>query len=524
MPKEKPNESIEIINPKETQGSNIRKYYIKDTFLEIFYNFISDLNKIPSAEDKKAYLQKILYRNNYTFCELNSIIAYYIKRLVLTPPLEQKFLPLDSLEELSEDNKTGKNINFPELDFMVNYGVLEKELRPYFEDYIYSEKGLLQKFLCSYINGDNLFKMPKGLLKEIWENKRLILEGTQTMTNLNSLHATFLRKFDKQSLLKILDLKGHNKFNKIVIPTDKEISELYKKWGKMARKKEVSKKIFSRWSDFINDYEPIDTHWKLTYPCILYKGAESKKRKLLYFCRYGGITRTNIQGMLLNYFETVFKRQYKQRLSFIGYLEEDNSISVMILCDDKLLAKSFIMQRAFKLSYNLPFLRKDYKKMKENMEFYKDTFGVRKIKLVKKEGKIFSSLHYLLNFMLLHTANKKNTPFVVLFRNFVILNNGINAKKAIMINCDNRRRLAEFVMLDTKEKFKLHYSRLTESLETIPNFLNEEVTIFDFERGAKFALLAPMKKFTFSEEEYTQKISKLRQYDNIINYSFEEED
>lgn len=513
-----------VKDPRPSRQKNkLVGYLIKDTFLEIFYDFLDGLHKIPSAEDKKVYLQKMLYRNAFTFCQLNSLFAYFIKRLVLTPPLEQKFLPLDSLEELQKENITGKKLNLPELDFMVNYGVQEAELRPYFEEYIYSEKGLLQKFLCSFINGDNIFKIPKDMLKELWNNKRLSLEVVQT-TTIQKLHTTFLKKYDNKRLAKVLDLKNHNKFNKIVIPEPKEVEALYKKWGLKARNYEIAKKINNRWKDFINDYEPVDTKFKLNYPCILYKGRESKKAKLIYFCRYGGIVRTNIEGYLFNYFETVFKRQFSRRLAFIGYLNEDNSISVLIANEDKDLCKSFIMQRAFKIHYNLPTLRKSFKKFKENMDFYKDTFGVSKIKMHKQTGKIFSSLHYVLNFMLLHTANKKDTPFVVMFRNFVVLNNGLNIRKAIMTHCNNAHRMAEFTYLDTKEKFKLNYSRLTESFEVVPNFLNKEVHIFDFERGAKFALLSPMKKFEFSTEEYSNKVMKLRHYDNIVNYNFEEDD
>jgi len=516
----------EIKDPK-TYGSQKAKlscYYIKDTFLEIFYDFISELNKIPSTDEKKAYLQKVLYRNAVVFCELNSVISYYIKRLIMSPPLETKFLPLDTLEEVYSENKTGKKINMPELDFMINYGVLEKELRPYFEDYIYTEKGLLQKFLCNYINGDNIFKIPKENLKELWTNKRLMLEQVQTMNSIKKLHANFLKKYDSKRLAKVLDLKNHNKFNNIVIPEPKEIEALYRKWGLKARNIEKARKITNRWKTFINDYEPVDTKFKLNYPCILYKGNESKKAKLIYFCRYGGVVRTNIEGYLYNYFETVFKRQFARRLAFIGYLNPDNSISVLIANEDKDLCKSFLMQRAFKIQYNLPTLRKSFKRFKQNMDFYKETFGVTKIKLHKQSAKIFSSLHYVLNFILLHTTNKKDTPFIVMFRNFVILNNGVNVRKAIMTHCNNSHRMAEFTYLDTKEKFKLNYSRLSESFEVVPNFLNEEVHIFDFERGAKFALLSLMKKFTFSEEEYNTKVTKLRHYDNIINYNFEEED
>lgn len=491
--------------------SNLSIYNIKDTFIKIFLEFIIELNKIPNAEQKLNYLRKVLYRNNDNRAEFNIVHGYVIKRILTSPTIKERFLPLES--DLEKETITGKQINFPQLDFMVAYGINEKELRPYFEEYIYSEKGFLQKFLVDFINGENVYKIPKDMLKELWDNKRLRVQEYMTLDDDLSLHYHFIGMppyLYKQQVYKYLDLKSFNntKFKGLVIPTDVEIHSYFKERNRKARR-------FYAWQRTL-EWDNNDTKYNIRYPCVLYKGSLVKKRKLLYFVRLGSLLRTNIEGMLLNYFETVFKKGFSKRLLFVGYLNEDNSLDIMVMTENKQLTNCFVTEKAFQMNYNYSTLTKDYKKIRKNMEFYADEFNIKKLKLHKSEGFVFHSLHYLLNYMLLNIAQGDKRPLTIMFRNFLMITNGLNIRKALMTRYESKIQVAHFTYLDTKEEFNLHRSRLSETVEIIPNFLNQEVHIFEFERGGRFGLLAPMKSFKFSEESYSEKVSKLRQFSQVF--------
>ena len=510
---------VKSIEKKSAIKSTDKIFFIKDVFIEIFFDFISELNKIPSAEDKVSHLRKVLYRSPDNKAEFNIIIGHFIKRLVVTPPIKDKFLPLDTCNQLHKETVVGKLINFPELDFCVEYGVNEEQLRPFFEEYIYSESGKLQEFLCKFINGDNVFKIPKNLLRELYETKRLRVKEYMTLNSISKLHKYFLDTPILKKLNMYLDFKLNPKFKGFIIPSDQEIYEYNRKFNTKAILRENRDRRYKIWVDKVNSNIPIDTKYPLRYPVVLYKGSVNNKRKLLYYVKYGGLVRTNIEGLLRNYFDTVFSKKYRQRILYVGYLNEDNSLDVIILTEESDIVKSFLLERAIKIQFNLKFLTKELRKIRKNMDFYAEEFGIRRLRVHKQEGFIFSSLHYLLNYLLLNIAQGDKVPITILFRNFVILNNGVNFKKALMTKTNGGTRLATFVYLDTKEEVQLHYSRLSESLEIIPNFLNKEVFVFNFERGADFVLLAPMRKFTFDEEVYSEKVNKLRHFNQIIDYN-----
>ena len=278
-------------------------YNIKDTFIRIFLEYMKELNKIPSAEDKVTYLKRTFYRNIDNRAEINIIHGYFIKRLLFSPITKERFLPLES--DLKKDTVTGKLINLPQLSFMVEYGINEPEMRQYFEEYIYSEESYLQSFLVSFINGDNIYKIPKSSLKELWDTPKLRMDKYMTISDMEVLHRHFIGfppETHKGYIYKFLDLKSFNgsKFTDITIPTNKEVNDYFKTDKK-------SNRTFKAWERTL-ELENYGTKFYLRFPVILYLGSLKKKRKLLYFVRLGSLERTNIEGMLKNYFQTVFKR------------------------------------------------------------------------------------------------------------------------------------------------------------------------------------------------------------------------
>jgi hypothetical protein len=490
-------------------------FFIKDTIIRIFMEFIHELDKIPSAEDKQAYLRKILYRNNDNRAELNIVIGYFVKRLLFSPIPTDKFLPLES--DLEKDTKTGKNINFPQLDFMVEYGVKEEELRPYFEEYIYSESNYLQDFLVKFINGDNVFKVPKHLLKELWDNQKLKMQRYMALTDKVILHRHFIGKgseVNERNFYKFMDLKGFggSKWkDKIVLPTDGEIRDYYRERGRKARKIYMWKKSLEKPLD--------DTEYHPRFPVFLYKGSSYNKnpKKICYFLRYGSIIKTNIEGMFKDYFETMARRGMKSTtFLFIGYINQDNSLDVLVCSTEKKLCNSFLTEKAMKYQYSYSTYNKDIKQLKKNIQHFADEYGVRKVKLHKQQGFVFHSLHHLLNYLLLNISLGDKLPITIMFRNLLLLTNGVKYRKAVLTEFNRRRNRGWFTFLDNKEEIILHTTRISESPEIVPNFINQEVFIFNFNEKSHFALLAPMKKFSWHEEEYTEKITKLRRFNQIF--------
>jgi len=494
---------------KVKNKSTFNIFNIKDTFIRIFLEYINELNRIPSAEDKVTYLKRTFYRNIDNRAEFNILHGYFIHRLLFSPITKERFLPLES--DLKKDTITGKLINLPQLSFMVEYGVNEPEMRKYFEEYIYSEQDYLQSFLISFINGDNIYKIPKDMLQTLWDAPKLRMNRYMTISDMEVLHRHFIGfppETHKGHMYRFLDLKGFNKskFKDIVIPTNKEVNDYFRTDKKSIR-------TFRAWERKL-ELENFGTKFYLRFPVILYTGSLKNKRKLLYFVRLGSLERTNIQGMLLNYFQTVFKKgMISKRFLFVGYLNEDNSLDILACTNQETLCKSFVTSKAFRMNTNRSLLTKDFKILRKNMEFFAEEYGVKKLRIHKQQGYIFSSLHYLLNYILLNVQQYQQRDITILFRNFMMLSNQLKPRKAIMMEHDTQHKSFKFIYLDTKEQITLHNSRISEDLEIIPNFMNKEVVIFDFEKGGRFCLLAPMKNFSFNKVEYkeTEKLMLFKQ-------------
>ena len=504
---------------KETKTYKIKNkstfniFRVKDTFVRIFLEYINELNKIPSANDKVLYLKKTFYRNIDNRAEFNILHGYFIHRLLFSQSTKERFLPLES--DLKKDTITGKLINLPQLSFMVEYGVNEPEMRKYFEEYIYSEQDYLQSFLISFVNGDNIYKIPKDMLQTLWDTSKLRMDKYMTLQDMEVLHRHFIGfppETHKGHLYRFLDLKGFNgsKFKDIVIPTNKEVNDYFRTDKKSIR-------TFRAWERKL-ELENFGTKFYLRFPVVLYTGSLKNKRKLLYFVRLGSLERTNIQGMLLNYFQTVFKKgMLSKRFLFVGYLNDDNSLDILACTNQETLAKSFVTSKAFQINTNKSLLTKDFKTLRKNMEFYAKEFGIKRLKLYKQQGHIFSSMHNLLNYILLNVAQYQKRDMTILFRNFFMLSNFLNPRKAIMVSQDTQHKSFNFIYLDTKEEITLHDSRIAGDFETIPNFMNKECLVFEFERGGRFALLAPMKNFSFNKVEYNKDTEKLMLFKQNLN-------
>jgi len=341
------------------------------------------------------------------------------------------------------------------------------------------------------------------------------MDKYMTLQDMEVLHRHFIGfppETHKGHLYRLLDLKGFNgsKFKDIVIPTNKEVNDYFRTDKKSIR-------TFRAWERKL-ELENFGTKFYLRFPVVLYTGSLKNKRKLLYFVRLGSLERTNIQGMLLNYFQTVFKKgMLSKRFLFVGYLNDDNSLDILACTNQETLAKSFVTSKAFQINTNKSLLTKDFKTLRKNMEFYAKEFGIKRLKLYKQQGHIFSSMHNLLNYILLNVAQYQKRDMTILFRNFFMLSNFLNPRKAIMVSQDTQHKSFNFIYLDTKEEITLHDSRIAGDFETIPNFMNKECLVFEFERGGRFALLAPMKNFSFNKVEYNKDTEKLMLFKQNLN-------
>ena len=90
-----------------------------------------------------------------------------------------------------------------------------------------------------------------------------------------------------------------------------------------------------------------------------------------------------------------------------------------------------------------------------------------------------------------------------------MMGNQLNPRKALMTEQDSKHKSFKFIYLDTKEEITLHNSRISEDYEIIPNFMNKECLVFEFERGGRFCLLSVMKNFSFNKVEYNKDTEKL---------------
>ena len=98
-----------------------------------------------------------------------------------------------------------------------------------------------------------------------------------------------------------------------------------------------------------------------------------------------------------------------------------------------------------------------------------------------------------------------------------MLSNQLNPRKAIMVSQDSKHKSFKFIYLDTKEEITLHNSRISDDPEIIPNFMNKECLVFEFEKGGRFCLIAPMKNFSFNKVEYNKDTEKLMLFKQNLN-------
>ena len=475
--------------------SAFEKFYIKEHFLTLFYDFIEELDKIPDQSSKVAHLKVILGRNEGGSA-FKIICKYFMDRIVYSDQPEIRILPL-SMEEDS-NKKTFNKINLPQLDLVLSKGHSVKRLRQEIEDYIYSTKGVVQRFMCDYFNGTNLFKIPKDDLKAISEHARLRLNRgkVDSIEVLSEHFIGYNKEYLKLNKYLPKDWVENNPDKVRTLPTPRLIDffrRLY--WRKYFRKKEP--RALAKYKHYIeNNAEPIYT---FRFPAIVFQ-REASTNPLVYYIKRNDLVRTNMTGYLSQYVAFLVGR--RPDFALVGYYVNDE-LRLMVCTKDNNVVRNLIEEKSAKYSSNPTTLMRDYtdfrKLAKEKISLYNVT---SKFTISRKKGIPLMDLHHLLNHIVL-MPERDRSNIVIMLVNGVLISPTIKVIPALLLGWDTKTDKAEIQTLDEEKRiFKINANKISYPRRSLNPFVGKKVYIVDFELGGKFLLVDLLHKFSWTEESY----------------------
>lgn len=479
-------------------GKTKERLFVKEPHVLYFMDFIERLDKIPDTSSKVSFLKKSLYSFEGRKPEFVILNAYFIHRLLFGNRPKAKVLPLDNDKP---EKESWSRFHIVVFDFMVNWGLDREFFRPYVEDYIYAESGVLQDFMCKFANMDNIYKIPKAELHGVWENKKIGLVKS-VYIDIKFLDENFIG-YRKEHII--------NKKDRNEIFGEHPLVYTSRKHKYLTDKKKVTEciernlKARKEWLH-LKETNGFVKNLDIRFPAIVFP-TKSNKRKLYYFVTFRGVVDTNMEGLLRQQFEAITGSI--KRFVFIGHLIDESTMDVLVMCDTQSVCQTFMENRAYFYNTTPTTMMNAFKRLKKKAEYFEENYKIRTIRMCPLKGIPLMSLHHLLNYMLLNKYQFQNYPSTVMFRNFLITSSSVIIRKVIITDYDIHKKLMSVTRLDNKEDIKIHFYRVSESKEVFHNFLNKEVLLFRFEMGGDFLLLAPLKKFTFLEEEMADKYVRL---------------
>lgn len=474
------------------------KYFIKEHHLKLFYDFIGELDKIPDSNSKLQYLRTNLYRvENIT--PFKVISKYFIDRIVYEDAPEIKILPLSTEEDINK--KTYFKLNLPQIDLVLTKGLSIKRLRQEIEDWIYSTKGIVQRFLCDYANGTNIYKIPKNDLKSIIDNKRIKLDKCKIhdLQVLSEEYIGYNQEYLKLNKYIPKDWIENNPDKCKTLPTPRLV-EFFRKlyWRKYFKQRNV--RAVTKYKHYIDNN--VEAIFRFRFPAICFN-KEEDKFPLLYFIKRNDLIRTNINGYLGQYMKFLLG-SYKS-IAFVGYYLKDE-FRVMICTISDNIVRNVIEEKTAKYSHSPITLMSDFETIKKKATIKCSTYGVTpKFRIARKIGTPLMSLHHLLNHIILNKFKNKDN-LVIMLINGLIVSPKVKVIPAVLLEYNSRTMRCTLQTLnEERDTFKIHINKVSYDRRHLVPFVGKKVWILDFDIGGKFVLVELLKGFTWETEVYDKK-------------------
>lgn len=488
-----------IYNPNET-------FYIKEVHIKLFYEYISEMSKIPDTKGKLTFLRSMLQRFTRV-SPFKILFKYFVERVLYGEIPKIKVLPLTT--EGDTDRITSFEVNLPQIDLLISKGLNDTRFRQATEDFIYSTKDIIQKFLCDYANCENIFKIPKEDLKKFADEPRLRIDNCKIL-DLKHLSDDFVG-WNKPYLknYSLVPKRYLEKDNVNFLPSFRAVEVLTKKYFR-DRQREFNRRNSLKYDHQVQQGIPSSYTYK--FPALVYFQDEGES-PLYYFIRRNDLTYTNMQGMMKQWFLLL---AYKvKNLAYAGYYKNDTFYTVICTYLEAYVRHT-IEGKAGKYygnptSYMNGFdeFLKRFEQKKVKMEL------LPKFKLARKFATPLMGMEHLLNFLLLNKLKYKQN-LTIMFMNNICLSPLHIIKKVLFLEYDYKTNKAKVQTLDEDKKiYYVHRTRL--SVKNLASGLNKyvgrECYLFKFEIGGDFLLMDILKDFTWDTECYEKgSVKKLTLY------------
>lgn len=478
-------------------------FYIKDYHINLFYEFVEEVNKIPDTKSKLEYIKRILYRvtNIYPF---RIITKYFIDRIIYGEVPTIRVLPLTTEEA---NNKTTYQINLPQLDLLISKGLNTPRFRQDIEDWIYSTKGVIQRFICDYANCENIFKIPKTDLKDMIETPRLriynckvydLKEISDNFVGYNKPYLQHIRYIPKEYL-------ESDRIN--LLPNHKQVRVFTNKfWRDIGRKNKIrnGKKY---------DYtiqQGIPSSYRYKFPAIVFQ-QDQEKSPLYYFIRRNELTYTNMKGMMKQHFAFYCSRL--KHIAFAGYYRNETFYTIVCTTLEPFV-RHIIEGKAGKYFGTPTTYMSNYESFRKVIDKRSELYNIiPRFSIGRKKGTPLMDMHHLLNYLFLNKMQWKHN-LVIMFLNNVIFSPKHLILKCVMLEFNNLTNMVKLQTLDeNKDTFYVHKERISDISRNLKYYVGKTVYMFRFEIGGDFLLLEPLKSFTWESEEYYKgSVKKLTVY------------
>lgn len=470
---------------------DLKVYYIKEVHLKLFYDFVEKLDKIPDTNSKITFLKSALYRP-VKLVPFRIIVKHFVDRILEGEAPKVRVLPLTTEPS---DNKTTYQLNLPQLDLLISKGLNNTKFRQKVEDWIYSTKGITQRFICDYANCENIFKIPKTDLREMILTPRLRIDNCKVL-DLKTLSENFVG-YNKQYLANIdavpkdyVEKKGE------LLPSYRAVQVFT---ARFLRNRELKKGIKSSKKYDMRINEGIGSSYSYRFPAMVFTTNQTDS-PLYYYIKRNDLTHTNLKGMYLQ--EIMFLVRNFTNVAIAGYFRNDTIY--LIVCNFKEYnVRAMLEGKASKFASNPTTYMDGYndlvKRVEERSKKYKTkiSFKVQRMKMTP-----LMDIEAMLNFLLMN-KDKARENLAIMFTNNVVISPYHIIIPSVVLEYNNMTGYAKVQTLDEKkETYRVHRERISGKPKDINSYVGRTVHLFLFEIGGNFLLMEKYKEFTLENHEY----------------------
>ncbi len=480
-------------NERALSLGEVKKYHIKEVHLKLFYDFIERLDKIPDTVSKISYLRGGLYKPP-KIVPFRVLVKYYIERLISEEVPKVKVLPLQTEDE--NERVTSYVLNLPQIDLLLVKGLNSNRFRQAIEDWIYSTKGVVQRFLCNYANGDNIFKIPKTDLKDLIETPRLRIENCK-IYDLKILSEQFVGY--NQSYLENMKFVPEDYIKKkpeMILPSSRVVDIFTRNFWKRLY---VTKNIRNSKKYDVRIEEGITLSFRYKFPAMVYTTNENES-PMIYFIRRNDLTHTNLKGMFLQQF--LFLAGKVKHLALAGYYRGD-TFYLTVCTYDEWVVRTIIEGKASKYQNNPISYMNGYNTLQERVKERETKYKTSlKFKIQRMNMTPLMNMEGLLNYLYLN-KKKASENLLVMFANNLIVSPVHIIVPCVVLSFDAKTNNITVQTLDEKKEiYKVHYERISGKPNDIKYYIGKTAHLFLFEIGGNFLLMEIYKEFTLDNHEY----------------------